>query len=79
MISSLPIPVNSRRGTTFLTPKMVPGRKNFDQHLNEHGKLLLEICKSLDMRILNGRCKGDSFGRITSWLSGNKYNRLYHS
>ena len=24
--------------------------------------LLLEMCKSLDLRILNGRCKGDSLG-----------------
>ena len=47
------------------TPKEVPARKNFDQHLNEQGKILLEICKSLDLRILNGRCKGDSFGKIT--------------
>ena len=47
------------------TPKEVPARKNFDQHLNEQGNILLEICKSLDLRILNGRCKGDSFGKIT--------------
>ena len=32
------------------------------QHLNEHGKILLEICKSLDIRIVNERCKGNSFG-----------------
>ena len=38
---------------------------NFDQYLNEHGKILLEMCKSLDIRILNGRCKGDSLGKIT--------------
>jgi hypothetical protein len=25
----------------------------------------MEICKSLDIKILNGRCKGDSFGKIT--------------
>ena len=46
-------------------PKMVPLRKSFDHHLNDHGKILLEQCKSLDIRILNGRYKGDSFGKIT--------------
>ena len=40
-------------------------RKNFDNIINEHGKSLLEICKSCDLRILNGRTKGDSFGKIT--------------
>ena len=40
-------------------------RKNFDNIINEHGKGLLEICKSCDLRILNGRTKGDSFGKIT--------------
>ena len=40
-------------------------RKNLDNYVNNHGKLLLEIRKSLDLRILNGRLRGDSFGRIT--------------
>lgn len=40
-------------------------RKNFDNHLNEHGNALLDICKTCDLRILNGRTKGDSFGKIT--------------
>ena len=40
-------------------------RKKLDNYVNNHGKLLLEICKSLDLRILNGRLRGDSFGRIT--------------
>ena len=52
-------------GDSLPMPNEVPIRKNFDQHLNDHGKILLEICKSLDIRILNGRCKGDSFGKIT--------------
>ena len=52
-------------GDNLATPKEVPARNNFDQHLNEQGKILLEICKSLDLRILNGRCKGDSFGKVT--------------
>lgn len=40
-------------------------RKNFDSQVNEHGKSLLEICKACDLRILNGRTTGDSFGQIT--------------
>ena len=32
-------------------PKMVPLRKTFDHHLNNHGKILLEYCKSLDGKV----------------------------
>ena len=56
---------NFARSDNLPTPKGVPPRKNFDQQLNEQGKILLEICKPLDLRILNGRSKGDSFGKIT--------------
>ena len=49
----------------FPLPRQVPNRYSFDGHINEHGKTLIEICKSLDLRILNGRCKGDSLGKIT--------------
>ena len=40
-------------------------RKNYDSQINEHGKSLLEICKTCDLRIVNGRTSADSFGRIT--------------
>ena len=40
-------------------------RNSFDNELNSHGKRLLEICKSADLRILNGRVSGDSLGRVT--------------
>ena len=49
----------------FPLPRQIPNRNSFDGHINEHGKTLIEICKSLDLRILNGRCKGDSLGKIT--------------
>ena len=39
-------------------------RNNFD-NINNHGKRLLEICRSADLRILNGRVSGDSLGRAT--------------
>ena len=40
-------------------------RKNYDSQINEHGKSLLEMCKTCDLRIVNGRTSGDSFGRVT--------------
>ena len=40
-------------------------RKTNDSQINEHGKSFLEICKTCDLRIVNGRTSGDSFGRIT--------------
>ena len=39
-------------------------RKNCDNVLNDHGKQLLQICKNFDLRILNGRIKGDSLDNI---------------
>ena len=40
-------------------------RNNFDNVLNSHGKKLLDICKNLDLRIVNGRVNGDTLGRPT--------------
>jgi hypothetical protein len=40
-------------------------RENFDNIINDHGKNLIEICKNCNMRILNGRTKGDSLGKPT--------------
>ena len=40
-------------------------RKSFDNNINNHGKLLLEICKSQNLKILNGRKTGDSLGKPT--------------
>ena len=34
-------------------------------HVNEHGNCLLDICKTGDLQTLNGRSRGDSFGKIT--------------
>ena len=42
-----------------------PPRNNFDTVVNAHGKLLLDICKIFDLKILNGRTSGDSLGRFT--------------
>ena len=45
-----------------LQPK---NRLNFDNTTNNHGLQLINICKNTDIRILNGRTKGDSLGRPT--------------
>ena len=40
----------------FENPYCGPSQRNsFDNELNSHGKRLLEICQSADLRILNGR------------------------
>ena len=39
--------------------------KKFDRLVNDHGTLLLEMCKSLDLRISKERCQSDTFGQIT--------------
>ena len=40
-------------------------RNNYDNALNDQGKHLLQICKNFDLRILNGKIRGDSLGNIT--------------
>ena len=43
-----------------------PRRRNsYDNEFNSHGKRLLDICKSADLKILNGRVSGDALGRPT--------------
>ena len=60
----------SKEGSTFIdditetsyTPK---NRENFDSTVNNHGKCLIELCKTCNLRILNVRTLGDSFGKPT--------------
>ena len=53
-------------GDNILSPFIsLPSRQNFDHNINDHGKHLLEFCKSCDLRILNGLTKGDSLGKFT--------------
>ena len=40
-------------------------RNSEDKHSNERGKELLEMCKSLQLYIANGRKVGDPFGNLT--------------
>ena len=43
-------------------------RNNYDKHsVDKQGESLLDICRNSQMRILNGRTKGDRFGRFTRY------------
>lgn len=44
-------------------------RENFDRHVDSRGKNLLELCVSHNLRILNGRLNGDTFGKFTCHTS----------
>ena len=41
------------------------GRNNYNSHSNKHGDRILDICKTCNLRILNGRKSGDTFGKPT--------------
>ena len=45
----------------------IPPRSTMDKVLNARGKELLDICKTLDLCILNGRKTGDILGNFTSF------------
>ena len=40
-------------------------RNNTDDQVNKNGKLLMELCRSLGLYLVNGRVRGDSLGRYT--------------
>ena len=46
-------------------PTNLPKRQNFDNTFNDHGKQLLDLSKTCNLRILNGRSKGDTLGNFT--------------
>ena len=49
-------------------PPNLTERRNFDNShniVNDHGKQLLDLCKTCDLRILNSRSKGDTLGKFT--------------
>ena len=53
---------NCQNTSAFKQPNI---KYSFDNVLSNHGKWLLELCRTLDLRILNGRTKGDTFGQVT--------------
>ena len=56
-------------GNYFADSEIMP-RTNCDNGVNEYGKLLTEICRMSNIRIINGRKLGDTFGKFTC----HKYN-----
>ena len=40
-------------------------RKTKDVNLNSFGQTLINLCKSFNIHVLNGRTKGDSLGELT--------------
>ena len=52
-------------GEEIPPPPNLTKRQNFDNIVNDHGKQLLDLCKTCDLRILNGRSKGDTLGKFT--------------
>ena len=56
---------NLASGGISPSPTIIRPRKSFNTHVNDQGKQLLEMCKSLDLRMFNGRWKGDLLGQVT--------------
>ena len=48
-----------------ITTQIDTSRQNIDPELNSHGQKLIQLCKENNLRIGNGRCSGDSFGKCT--------------
>jgi hypothetical protein len=51
--------------TNYCVDKVRTVRNNMDKISNKYGNSLLNICKNLQLRILNGRCPGDLLGQTT--------------
>ena len=50
----------------------LPPRKSADEHTCAFGKLLLNLCETSDLRILNGRTAGDETGMSTCHIANGK-------
>ena len=55
-----------------VTTQIVSNRKTSDSEINNHRKKLINLCKENNLRIINGRCLGDSFGQCTFSRQGAK-------
>ena len=51
----------------YTTDQQIKRNNRDTQSTDEHGKMILEICKSNSLRILNGRTTGDEFGTFTRY------------
>ena len=55
-------------GSVIINDLNIPGRNSEDKVPSDHrGKELIELCKALNLVILNGRKAGDLFGKCTSF------------
>ncbi|VDI59536.1 Hypothetical predicted protein [Mytilus galloprovincialis] len=52
---------------TYPTDKNIMTRKSRDQKIDQRGKEVLDFCISKQIRILNGRVLGDTFGNFTCY------------
>ena len=52
-------------GSDNISSPNCPPRNNYDKTTNKHGAQLLKLCRSLGLYIVNGRVRGDSYGRYT--------------
>ena len=46
------------------------------RNINHNGKLLIDMCKAVPLRILNGTTTGDSFGTFTRYPIYNGQNEI---
>ena len=46
------------------------------RNINHNGKLIIDMCKSVPLRTLNGRTTGDSFGTFTRYPIYNGQNEI---
>lgn len=58
--------INNTMDMSFLSNTLKP-RRNQDQKKNYFGNLLVNMCKDLQLNILNGRTVGDLLGEFTSF------------
>ena len=40
---------------------------------DNHGQLLISLCQSFSLRILNGRCRGDYYGKFTRFPNSEEH------
>ena len=52
------------QSSLYLTPTL-RSRNNLDRTTNKSGTELVQLCRALGLYMLNGRIRGDSFGRFT--------------
>ena len=57
---------NRYTNTEYINSQISRTRRNFNGLINFSGQKLIELCKSNNLYILNGRKEGDTLGRFTT-------------